>query len=128
MSVAMSAPSGASALKQDFDRDGYIAVRPLFNATKMAEINRELDRYLRDVVPKMKDTEVYYEDKSDRGSVKQMMFLEKYDDYFARLLQSGVVHELAETVLGERAVPQNMEYFNKPPGIGKQTPPHQDGY
>ena len=31
-------------------------------------------------------------------------------------------------MLGETAIPQNMEYFNKPPGIGKQTPPHQDGY
>lgn len=128
MSLAMSAPSDASTLKQDFDRDGYIAIRPLFDAAKMAEINRELDRYLRDAVPKMKDTEVYYEDRADHTSVKQMMYLEKYDDYFAELLQSGVVYDLAETVLGERAIPQNMEYFNKPPGIGKQTPPHQDGY
>ena len=46
MSVAMSAPT-SSTLKQDFDRDGYIAIRPLFDAAKMAEINRELDRYLR---------------------------------------------------------------------------------
>jgi ectoine hydroxylase-related dioxygenase (phytanoyl-CoA dioxygenase family) len=127
MSVAMSMPSGSS-LKQDFDRDGFIAIRPLFDAARMAEINRELDRYLRDVVPKMKDTEVYYEDKSDRSTVKQMMFLERYDPYFDTLLNSSVVHDLAVTVLGEPAIAQNMEYFNKPPGIGKQTPPHQDGY
>lgn len=136
MSVSMSpappanglAPADAAALKAEFDRDGYIAIRPLFDAARMAEINRELDRYLRDAVPRMKDTEVYYEDKADRSSVKQMMYLERYDPYFADLLQSGAVHELAEAVLGERAIPQNMEYFNKPPGIGKQTPPHQDGY
>jgi phytanoyl-CoA hydroxylase len=57
-----------------------------------------------------------------------MMFLERYDRYFSDLLKSSAVHELAETVLGEPAIAQNMEYFNKPPGIGKQTPPHQDGY
>lgn len=128
MSLAMSAPSSKSTLKQDFDRDGYIAIRPLFDATQMAEINRELDRYLKDVVPKMSPTEVYYEDKSRQDTVKQMMFLERYDSYFADLLKSSAVHELAETVLGEPAIAQNMEYFNKPPGIGKQTPPHQDGY
>jgi phytanoyl-CoA hydroxylase len=128
MSLAMSAPNTRSTLKQDFDRDGYIAIRPLFDAAQMAEINRELDRYLKDVVPKMSPTEVYYEDKSRQDTVKQMMFLERYDGYFAELLKSGVVHELAETVLGEPAIAQNMEYFNKPPGIGKQTPPHQDGY
>ena len=128
MSLAMSAPSTRSTLKQDFDRDGFIAIRPLFDAAQMAEINRELDRYLRDVVPKMSPTEVYYEDKSRQDTVKQMMFLERYDSYFADLLKSSAVHELAETVLGEPAIAQNMEYFNKPPGIGKQTPPHQDGY
>ena len=49
----MRTPSLA-AVKWDFDRDG-IAIRPLFDAAKMAEINRELDRYLRDKVPLMKD-------------------------------------------------------------------------
>lgn len=128
MSVAMGMPSPAAELKQQFDRDGFIAVRPLFDAAKMTEINRELDRYLGDCVPLMSPTEVYYEDKSNRATVKQMMFLERYDSYFSDLLKSSVVHELAETVLGETAIAQNMEYFNKPPGIGKQTPPHQDGY
>ena len=128
MSAAMSVPVVDARLKQDFDRDGYIAIRPFFDAARMAEINRELDRYLRDCVPKMSETEVYYEDKSDRSTVKQMMFLERYDPYFSALLHSSEVHRLAETVLGEPAIAQNMEYFNKPPGIGKQTPPHQDGY
>ncbi len=127
MSVAMSAPAKADH-KTDFDADGYVAIRPFFDAAKMAEINRELDRFLRDCVPQMSETEVYYEDKSDRTSVKQMMYLEKYDGYFKRLLESSEVHALAEEVLGEPAIAQNMEYFNKPPGIGKQTPPHQDGY
>lgn len=126
MSAAMS--PATTSYRQAFDRDGYVAIRPFFSAARMAEINRELDRYLADCVPLMKDTEVYYEDKSNRSTVKQMMFLERYDGYFADLLQSSEVHALAEDVLGEPAVAQNMEYFNKPPGIGKQTPPHQDGY
>ena len=128
MSASMGKPSRASDLKRDFDRDGFIAIRPLFDAAKMAEINREIDRYLQDCVPLMAPTDVYYEDKSNRATVKQMMFLDRYDAYFSDLLKGSAIHDLAETALGERAIAQNMEYFNKPPGIGKQTPPHQDGY
>ena len=129
MTLAMTAPPRpATALKADFDRDGFVAIRPMFDAARMAQINAELDRYLRDVVPQMKETEVYYEDKTDRSTVKQLMNLEMYDPWFAALMQSGEVRALAETLLGEPVVPRGMEYFNKPPGIGKQTPVHQDGY
>ena len=35
---------------------------------------------------------------------------------------------LAQILLGEQVVGKNMQYFNKPAGIGPPTPPHQDGY
>ena len=38
---------------QSFDQDGYIAIQPLFDAAKMQEINRELDRFIVECVPKM---------------------------------------------------------------------------
>ena len=38
------------------------------------------------------------------------------------------IREVAEIVLREKAEPKNLQFFNKPPGIGKPTPPHQDGY
>jgi phytanoyl-CoA hydroxylase len=56
------------------------------------------------------------------------MRLENYDTYFADLLKNGAVQELASTLLGEKALPVYLEYFNKPPGVNKPTPPHQDGY
>lgn len=127
MSLAMSKPD-PSVLKAEYDRNGYIAIRPLFDSSRMAEINAELERYILECVPRMADTEVFYEDKQNRTTIKQMMMLEKYDPYFERLLADGIIRQLAETVLGEPARPANMEYFNKPPGVSKPTPPHQDGY
>lgn len=127
MSLSMSAPV-TSTLKADYDRDGYIALRPLFGAERMSEINRELNRFIAECVPKMADTEVYYEDKANRTSIKQMMYLDRYDEYFRELLVGDTIRDLASTVLGEEARPMNVEYFNKPPGINKPTPPHQDGY
>lgn len=115
-------------LKQDFDRDGYIAIRPLFDRAKMDEINREFDRYVAECVPNMKDTEVFYEEKGNQGSLKQMQNMQHYDAYFRDLLETATIRQLAEAMLGETARAVNLEYFNKPAGIGKPTPPHQDGY
>lgn len=128
MSAAMSMADTSARLKDDFDRDGYVGIRPFFDSAKMAEINRELNRFIAEIAPAMPSTDVYYEDKTNRSSIKQMMYLEKYDRYFDDLLRNGAARDLAETVLGEKANAVYLEYFNKPPGINKPTPPHQDGY
>jgi phytanoyl-CoA hydroxylase len=36
--------------------------------------------------------------------------------------------KLASVLLDDAVTGQNMQYFNKPPRIGKPTPAHQDGY
>ena len=115
-------------VQTEFDRDGYVAIHPLFDAATMAEINRELERYIADIVPTMPDSEVYYEDRNDRSTLKQMQKMSVYDDYFRDLVETDVIHDLAAAALGEEAVVQNLQYFNKPAGIGQATPPHQDGY
>ncbi|SMY08898.1 phytanoyl-CoA dioxygenase family protein [Flavimaricola marinus] len=112
----------------EFARDGYVAIHPLFDTAKMVEINAELDRYIADIMPKMPVEEVYFEDRSDRKTLKQMQKLSVYDEYFRDLTENGVIRDLASAVMGEQAVPQNLQYFNKPAGIGQPTPPHQDGY
>ncbi|EAR52733.1 putative dioxygenase [Oceanicola granulosus HTCC2516] len=115
-------------LASDFRRDGYLAVRPLFDAARIAEINQELERYIAEVMPMMPPEEVYFEDRADRGTLKQMQKLGEYDAYFRDLFETGPVRDLATAALGEEAVPKNLQYFNKPAGIGQPTPPHQDGY
>lgn len=115
-------------VKADFDRDGYVAITPLFGAEKMAEITRELDRYIADVVPAMPREEVYYERKGNSSTLKQMQKMGEYDAYFRDLANTGAIRDLARTCLGEEARMVNLQYFNKPAGIGQPTPPHQDGY
>jgi phytanoyl-CoA hydroxylase len=115
-------------LSDKFNADGYVAITPLFDAEKMREINEELDRYIRDVMPGMPLEEVYFEDRNDRSTLKQMQKLSVYDEYFRALMEESVISDIASAVMGEKAVPQNLQYFNKPAGIGQPTPPHQDGY
>jgi phytanoyl-CoA hydroxylase len=127
MSQPISQSNSAEA-KNEFDRDGYLTVEPLFDAAKMAEINAELDRFITERVPDMSRSEVYYEDVNDRSSIKQMMNMQDHDPFFDDLLENSVIRTMAETALGEDIRGVNVEYFNKPPGIGKATPAHQDGY
>lgn len=116
------------AQQKNFSDDGYLAVKPLFDEVKIAEINCELKRFIVDVVPTMPKTHVYYEDKDDASSLKQLQNIFKFDAYFNDLMTTGTIRSIAEELLQDEAVPINMQYFNKPPGSGRATPPHQDGY
>ncbi|MEP3278225.1 MAG: phytanoyl-CoA dioxygenase family protein [Stappiaceae bacterium] len=115
-------------LAQGFDQDGFLSVTPLFMQDEIGTLNSEIEKFIRDVVPTMPSTQVYYEDKSDATSLKQLQKMFEYDAFFEDIMLNGIVRQIAEAALGEEVVPVNMQYFNKPAGIGKPTPPHQDGY
>jgi phytanoyl-CoA hydroxylase len=117
-----------TALQTAFDADGYISIAPLFDAGQMAEIIGEVDRFLAEGVPHMPPEQVYYEDKSDLASVKQLQKLHEHSPFFRAMMLDGPIRRIAEEVLRDEVVPVNMQFFNKPPGIGQPTPPHQDGY
>ncbi|MFT6301242.1 MAG: phytanoyl-CoA hydroxylase [Granulosicoccus sp.] len=114
--------------QKSFSDEGYLAINPLFDDAKIAEINQELERFIVDVVPTMPTTHVYYEDKADSSSLKQLQNIFQYDSYFNDLMTMGTIRSMAEELLQDEVVPINMQYFNKPAGSGLATPPHQDGY
>lgn len=116
------------ALKGTFDRDGYLVIRGFLSRPELAELNRELARYVVERVPHIPRTDVYYEDRNDPTTLKQMARIKQHDAYFAGLIERPQWPGLAQALLADRVVAQELEWFNKPPRIGKFTPPHQDGY
>jgi len=44
------------------------------------------------------------------------------------LEDKGVQRQLRQSFLNDEVIGKNIQYFNKPPEIGKGTPAHQDGY
>jgi len=115
-------------VKTRFDRDGYVVIPGFLSGTELAELNRELGRYIAERVPQVPRTDVYYEDRSDPATLKQLARIKQHDTYFARLIERPKWTGLAEALLKDEVVAQELEWFNKPPRIGKFTPPHQDGY
>src|SRR5207244_2377907 len=71
---------------------------------------------------------VLYDLEEGERAVKQIVDMDKADDYFAELLHGPKAKGLARELLGEEVAPQTLEYFDKGPRIGKPTPAHQDGY
>ncbi|WP_184174543.1 phytanoyl-CoA dioxygenase family protein [Rhabdobacter roseus] len=114
--------------KVDFDRNGYAFLAGFLSAEETAELQQKLEVFIQDVVPTMPPERAFYEEKNNRTTLKQLFHLSDYDPYFEQLLRGSKFEELAETLLGEKMARGNVEYFNKPAGVGKPTPPHQDCY
>jgi phytanoyl-CoA hydroxylase len=114
--------------QREFDKDGFVALRQFGHGEELADLMANVDRFIRDVVPNMPLEQVYYEDKNNRATLKQIQLMGDYDPYFRDLFVASRFREVAEQLLDGPVVPKNLQYFNKPPGIGQPTPPHQDGY
>jgi phytanoyl-CoA hydroxylase len=117
-----------SRLKENFDRDGYVFLPGFLTKDEVDRINSRLKDFIKDEVPRMPFNHVFYEDNNDPATLKQLQDLHVYNSFFAEILKGSEFEKIAEILLGEKVIGKNLEYFNKPPVIGKPTPPHQDGY
>jgi len=115
-------------IQSDFENDGFVAIRHFLHGEELAELMTNVERFIRDIVPTMPPEHVFYEDKSDRSTLKQIQHMGDYDPFFQDLFVAGRFREIAELLLDGPVEPKNMQYFNKPPGVGQPTPPHQDGF
>jgi phytanoyl-CoA hydroxylase len=117
-----------SQIKTDFEKDGYVFLPGFLGKEEVDDINNKLKEFINDKVPHMPFNHVFYEDNNDHATLKQLQDLHVHDPFFAGILKGSEFEKIAEVLLEEKVIGKNLEYFNKPPKIGKPTPPHQDGY
>jgi phytanoyl-CoA hydroxylase len=116
--------------KADFDRDGYVVVRGFFSPDEVAWINDTIARHAQRTQG-LPTGALMYEDKSRPETLKQIAWIARTNDELRPLQTSRRFVGTAEKLLGDAVVPQELEWFNKPPmprGRASPTPPHQDGY
>lgn len=111
-----------------FNTDGFVFLAGFFSKAEVKSINQNLDRVIKEVVPNIPGHEVFYENIGDGSMIKQISSLDQHDHFFHNILFSSRLIELSELLLSDNVIAKNLAYFNKPPLIGKATPPHQDGY
>lgn len=120
--------TASDQLKQCFDRDGYVVIPSFINPLQTERIQNRMDEYIREVVPYLPANQVFYEDKARPETLKQLQDLAMHDTFFGQLMFSDPLVQLAELLLNGPVQASNLQWFNKPAGVGKSTPPHQDGY
>ncbi len=116
------------ALKSQFDTEGYVVLRGFLSEGEIQTVHAELGRLIRDVVPAMPREHVFLEDKNRPETLKQLQMIHTHDTYFHNLFLGGRIERLAESLLADKVVGKNLQYFSKPAGGGQPTPPHQDGF
>ncbi|PYV07532.1 MAG: phytanoyl-CoA dioxygenase [Acidobacteria bacterium] len=112
--------------KTTYDRDGFVIVRQFLTPQEVAELQGNLDRYIRDVVLTVPDSHAFYQERGKLATLKQLQFMEKVDPFFRDYCNHPKWVALGEALLGESIATKTPSWFNKPPGIGHPTPPHQD--
>lgn len=115
------------AEKQRYDQQGFVIVRQLLGDAEFAELRANLDRYVRDVVPVLPDSDAFYQDRTRPETLKQLQRM-GCDPFFLEYARHPKWKALAEALIGEPATCDQPEWFNKPPGTNHVTPPHQDNY
>ena len=113
--------------KEAYDRDGFVVVRKFLQDDDLQELKTNLDRYIREVVPTLPDSDAFFHDRERPETLKQLQHMAQ-DAFFDQYRQHPRWKGLAELLVGEAVEPQQSEWFNKPPETEHPTPPHQDNY
>jgi len=113
--------------KQHYDQHGFVIIRQLLEQQHFAELQENLNRYIRDIVPTLPDADAFYQDRSRPETLKQLQRM-GCDPYFRDYGRHPKWMALAEALVGETVNADQPEWFNKPPGTNHVTPPHQDNY
>lgn len=120
-------PTDMSKLREQYDRDGFVVVRNFLDVDELSRLQRELQRYIAEVVPHLPDSDAFYVDRSRTETLKQLQHMGS-DTFFSEYRLHRRWGELAHSLIGEPCEAQEPEWFNKPPGTSHETPPHQDNF
>lgn len=115
-------------LRGNFVRDGFIYFPGFLNKDEIALVDQKMHEFITQKISVMPTDQVYYENKSNKSTLKQLQQLFKYDPFFFEMMFGSRFEKLASILLNDEVDGKNIQYFNKPPKIGKPTPAHQDGY
>ena len=108
-----------------FERDGFLVLPSFYREEELLNIEDELERFITMRIPVLPQEQIFFEDKSNPSSLKQIQRLHEHESFFERMMNDKP-KKLAQELLGEPVIGKNLQYFDKPPSLGKDTPPHQD--
>ncbi len=115
-------------MKTEFDRNGYVVMCKFMGGDEAAEISKQIDRFVTEVLPTRSETLAFYEIRDQPETIMRLQNMQNHDEFFSQLLNSDRFVSVASQLLGDDVVAKNLQWFNKPAQVGSVTPPHQDGF
>lgn len=112
-------------LAEDFSRDGFVVVPQLLDAELLDEVEREIVRYVDEVAPTLPPERVIFEPGPGK-LINHLSAIDQFDEYWRRFQRSEAIIGVVRACIGTDVEPTNAKIFNKAPGKGTPTPPHQD--
>ena len=106
---------------------GFVRLPGFLEEHEVSTCKDKIREFIEDLVPDLPRDHVFYEDKAKHSSLKQIQQMQMHCSWCNHFMNDKP-RTLAEELMGKGVVARNMQYFNKPPLMGRPTPPHQDGY
>ena len=110
-----------AAVKQDYDRDGFVILRRYLEDPQLADLRDKAERLANDLLAK----------KTAAGELSSqfpniLKNLNVADEWFAELLQNGPQVPLVKLLVGDELQPATAAWFNRPSGGNDSVEPHVD--
>ena len=110
-----------AAVKQDYDRDGFVILRGYLEDPELADLRERADRLANDLFAQMSA-------KGKRSSQfpNVLKNLNATDTWFAELLNNGPQVPLVKLLVGDELHPATAAWFDRPRGANDSVEPHVD--
>jgi phytanoyl-CoA hydroxylase len=116
------------ALRQHYEADGFVIIRGLFEPGKFEELQANLARYVREVVPTLPRDQAFFDDYGKPETLRKMQSLNRHDAWFNTFMNEGPHVAVQSHLMRDKCNPQGLEWFDKLPYDTNATPAHQDGF
>lgn len=108
----------------DYRLRGIAHVESFFSPDEVQDIHREIERYKREIMPRLPPERCILE--KDGIEFRNLWYMNQHDPYFQALAGRPAIMGLVARLLNGRPVVHQVETFNKPACVGSAVPCHQD--
>jgi ectoine hydroxylase-related dioxygenase (phytanoyl-CoA dioxygenase family) len=108
---------------QFFQRFGFLKIEKFLSDEGINILRKNLSRVIKKA--KKQDNQGVI-GLDDDGSVKVLIHLDKWDDFFFNFSNDKIFKKISSQLLEKETMPLIVEHFNKSPIHGTKTPFHQD--
>lgn len=122
------AGSTLDTVAADFANNGYAVIRGFLPQAEIDQLRQRIETYVRDRLPALPESAAFYEDRNNPATLFRLDAMCRHDPSYKQLINDPRFVSLASKLLHDDVESQEVQMFGKAPRIGKETPPHQDGF